>query len=270
MTPSSLATIITIPCYLLAAWLIFRSIRQQSEFKKRTNLPKLIWLAALTLHAIALGLLLFIASGLNLSFPNALSLVSWFVALLLFFSVWRHPLDNLALVVLPMVALALIVGLMTPTPANLFIAGNQGLQWHVLSSLVGFSILTLGAAQALLLSFQDKKLRSHKLTGWVRHLPPLQHMENFLFQLLGMGFFLLSVSLATGWIYIEDIFAQHLVHKTALSMTAWIVFAILLLGRFIYGWRGQKAIRWTLWGFVFLVLAYFGSKLVLELILHRN
>lgn len=270
MTLSPLVSALAIPCYLLATGLIFRSIKQQSDFKKRTLLPKAVWLLALLLHGTALGLVLFTATGLNLSFPNALSLVSWFIALLLFFSIWHHPLDSLALMVLPIVSLAIIAGLMTTTPANLLISGNQGLQWHVLSSLLGFSILALGATQALLLSYQDKKLRSHKFSGWVRHLPPLQYMEDFLFQLLTIGFLLLSISLATGWLFIDDIFAQHLVHKTVLSITAWVVFAVLLLGRFISGWRGQQAIRWTLWGFVFLVLAYFGSKLVLEIILQRT
>ena len=86
---------------------------------------------------------------------------------------------------------------------------------------------------------------------------------------IGVGFILLSVSLITGFIYLEDMFAQHLVHKTVLSIVAWIAFAVLLWGRYRFGWRGRKAIRWTLVGFAVLMLAYFGSKAVIELILHR-
>ncbi|MDD1608146.1 MAG: cytochrome c biogenesis protein CcsA, partial [Methylococcaceae bacterium] len=92
---------------------------------------------------------------------------------------------------------------------------------------------------------------------------------SLLFQMLGAGVFFLSISLISGFIFVENLFAQHLVHKTVLSILAWIIFSSLLIGRSRYGWRGQLAIQWTLIGFVSLLLAYFGSKLVLELILHR-
>jgi ABC-type uncharacterized transport system permease subunit len=94
-------------------------------------------------------------------------------------------------------------------------------------------------------------------------------MEALLFELIAVGFFLLSLALVSGFAFLEDMFAQHLVHKTLLSVVSWLVFAGLLWGRFRFGWRGRTAIRGTLTGFVLLMLAYFGSKLVLELILHR-
>jgi ABC-type uncharacterized transport system permease subunit len=94
-------------------------------------------------------------------------------------------------------------------------------------------------------------------------------MEGLMFEMIGIGFALLTLALLTGVLFLEDIFAQHLVHKTVLSICAWGVFAILLWGRWRFGWRGRTAIRWTVGGFVFLMLAYFGSKLVLELILGR-
>ncbi|MGH8472324.1 MAG: cytochrome C assembly family protein, partial [Gammaproteobacteria bacterium] len=100
-------------------------------------------------------------------------------------------------------------------------------------------------------------------------LPPLQTLEGLMFQHIGAGFFLLSLSLMSGMMFLNDIFAQHLVHKTVLSLVAWLVFAVLLFGRWRYGWRGRTAIRCTLGGFASLMLAYFGSKVVLELILHR-
>jgi len=87
--------------------------------------------------------------------------------------------------------------------------------------------------------------------------------------MIGVGFALLTLALVTGVLFLQDIFAQHLVHKTVLSIMAWCVFALLLWGRWRFGWRGRVAIRWTVGGFVFLMLAYFGSKLVLELILKR-
>ena len=92
-------------------------------------------------------------------------------------------------------------------------------------------------------------------------------METLLFQFLGFGFVCLSASLLTGFVYLEDIFAQHLVHKTVLSIIGWFILGVLLFGRIRFGWRGKTAIRWTLSAFAFLMLAFFGSKLVLEFIL---
>ena len=103
----------------------------------------------------------------------------------------------------------------------------------------------------------------------MRALPPLAIMERMLFQLIAVGFVLLTLSLLSGFVYLENMFAQHLVHKTILSILAWAVFGVLLLGRRLYGWRGKVAVRWTLSGIALLLLAYFGSKLVLELILQR-
>jgi len=127
---------------------------------------------------------------------------------------------------------------------------------------------SLAMFQALLLSLQDHQLKHKHPSGLIRNFPPLQTMESLLFGFLWAGWVVLSLSLLSGWLFFEDLFAQHLVHKTVLSCIAWVVFAVLLWGRHQLGWRGHKAIRWTLAGFCLLMLAYFGSKLVREFILH--
>jgi len=116
---------------------------------------------------------------------------------------------------------------------------------------------------------QDYQLRRKRLAWAMQMLPPLQVMETLMFQMVALGLLLLSLSLISGFLFLEDIFDQHLVHKTILSIAAWFVYATLLWGRWRYGWRGRKAIRWNLAGFFVLLLAYFGKKFVLELILHR-
>jgi len=118
-----------------------------------------------------------------------------------------------------------------------------------------------------LLAYQDRSIRQHHPGGFIRFLPPLHDMEILLFQFLGFGFVCLSVSLLTGFFYLDDIFSQRLVHKTVLSIAGWVILGVLLFGRLRFGWRGTIAIRWTLVAFVFLMLAFFGSKLVLEFIL---
>ena len=92
-------------------------------------------------------------------------------------------------------------------------------------------------------------------------------MESLLFETLWAGFGLLTLSLATGLIFFEDLFAQHLAHKAFFSLFSWIFFAILLWGRHFRGWRGKTAVRWTLIGFGTLALAYWGTKFVLKVLL---
>ena len=94
-------------------------------------------------------------------------------------------------------------------------------------------------------------------------------MEAMLFELLWIGLGLLSIAIASGALFIDDIFAQSLVHKTVLTIAAWLLFATLLWGHYRLGWRSKTAVRLTLAGFALLMLAFFGSKLVLELILQK-
>ena len=225
--------------------------------------------AALLLHAIVLYFELFTSRGLNLSFFNAVSLAAWTVAGLLLVSALTKPIENLGILALPLAAITVLLDLRFPGDHLLGRDADWALRLHVLTSILAYSLLTLASAQAILLAVQDNHLRRHHPGGFIRTLPPLQTMESLLFEMISLGFVLLSVGLLTGFVYLEDMFAQHLVHKTVLSIVAWFAFAVLLWGRYRFGWRGRTAIRWTLVGFVVLMLAYFGSKAVIELILQR-
>ncbi len=263
---SEILTLITVSAYLVAFGLLLTGLK--------TGRPhmisgcKLIWGGALAAHAILLFSTLFQENGLNLSFYNAISDVAWLVAMALFFAALTRPVHSLGLIILPISAIAVSLPMIFPGLSGHISQGPFGLKLHILFSLLAYALLTLAAAQAALLAWQDRKLRHHDPVGLIRKLPPLQHMESLLFQLIALGFVLLSIALATGFAFLEDMFAQHIVHKTVLSVVSWLVFAALLWGRWQLGWRGRKAIRWTIWGFAFLALAYFGSKLVREVILH--
>ena len=98
-------------------------------------------------------------------------------------------------------------------------------------------------------------------------MPPLRNMEAILFEVILIGFIVLTISLASGLVFLDNMFAQHLAHKTILSILAWLVFLTLLIGHWRLGWRGRTAVRWTLGGFVSLMMAYFGSKFALEILL---
>ena len=192
------------------------------------------------------------------------------INLIVITSCLHQPMHNLFLLLFPATALALIVSaLYYREPAATRILA-PGLGAHILLSLVAYSLLTVAALEALFLANQNRQLHQHHSSILMRILPPLQTMESLLFGILWIGIFLLSASIVSGFVFLDDLFAQHMVHKSFLSIAAWVVFAILLAGRHFLGWRGTVAIRWTLAGFFLLMLGYFGSKLVLEVILTRN
>ncbi|WP_353569868.1 cytochrome c biogenesis protein CcsA [Candidatus Albibeggiatoa sp. nov. BB20] len=227
-------------------------------------------LIAIILHALVLRQTMVMPEGLNLGFFNAVSLVSWVIALLLMLTLTSKPIESLIVVLFPLAAFS--IGLELYFHSTVLLISNIpfGVQIHIFYSVLAYSVLTISALQAIFLSIQDYQLR-HKRLGFVmRQLPPLQLMESLLFQMIGLGLLFLTLSLISGFVFLQDIFAQHLVHKTILSIAAWWLFAVLLWGHWQYGWRGRMVIRWHLLGFFILMLAYFGSKLVLELILHRT
>ncbi len=254
-------------CYLLAtAGLVLKLLGRL----KAAKAPILaLALGGVALHGIAAYRLLFPGGGMDLHFFNALSLTAWLIALLWGAMAAVQPVESLGIAILPIAALALLlqIGLGGAQPS--LGTGNLGLDLHILLSMLAYSVLSIAAFQAILLAIQDKHLREKHPGGFVRALPPLQAMEKLLFRLIGAGFVLLTFALLVGALYVEDLFAQHLVHKTVLSIIAWCVFAMLLWGRWRFGWRGRTAIRWTLGGFFFLMLAYFGSKWVIEIVLKR-
>lgn len=226
--------------------------------------------AGVLLQALLLYRTIITTSGINLGFFNAVALASWTVLVMLLLSSLTKPVENLGIVLFPVGALVIWLEHNFPSVHFLSQSAAWGLKFHVLVSLLAYSMLTLASVQAVLLAIQDHHLHSRHPGGFIRALPPLQTMESLLFEMISAGFVLLTLSLLSGLFFLEDMFAQHLVHKTVLSVLGWIVFGTLLLGRFRAGWRGRTAIIWTLSGFVVLMLAYFGSKAVLELILKRN
>jgi ABC-type uncharacterized transport system permease subunit len=224
---------------------------------------------AAILHGAVLYQGIVTAAGVNLGFFNALSLVTWVIVALMLLASLTRPVENLGLITLPTAAIALALTLMYTSERLLPTDRGFGFQVHIILAILAYSLLSIATVQALLLAFQERQLRRKRLGGIMRGLPPLQTMEMLLFQMIGVGFFLLSLAIVSGMMFLEDMFAQHVAHKTVLSICAWVIFGVLLWGRWRFGWRGRVAIRWSLAGFLVLMLAFFGSKLVLELVLGR-
>jgi ABC-type uncharacterized transport system permease subunit len=232
-------------------------------------LALILGFAGALIHAVFLYHTMVTETGINLGFFKAVSVAAWTILVLLLISSLTKPVENLGIVLFPLGALTVWLDNRYATAHFLSQSASWGLKVHVLVSMLAYSLLTLASVQALLLAVQDHHLHGRHPGGFIRSLPPLQTMESLLFEMIGAGFALLTLSLLSGFMFLEDMFAQHLVHKTVLSVVGWVVFGTLLLGRFRSGWRGRTAIMWTLSGFVVLMLAYFGSKAVLELILER-
>lgn len=264
-TTALLVATLSICTYLASTLLIIRHIDQSRMQKAALYLA---WTAVCT-HLLYTAIVFQQNSGFNFSFFSTGSLVAMIVALLLLIAAVNKPVEKLGIGVFPIAAIMLALELNFADKTQYVSKHNWAMSTHILTSIIAFSLLNIAALQAILLAIQDQQLKSHPPKRFIQSLPPLQTMESLLFQMLGTGLVFLSISLVSGFIFIEDLFAQHLVHKTVLSILAWVIFTCLLIGRNRYGWRGQTAIQWTLIGFVLLLLAYFGSKLVLELILHR-
>lgn len=265
-----LLCLLLVPAYLAAAALLVRRLAG-GGIPTGPGKGKILSIAlvAVALHAVLLYLQLFTPEGINFGFFNAVSLLTWLIALLLALTAFDRPVENLGIAVFPLAAIAVILEQIFPSNHILSPQRNI-LDIHIIISITAYSILSLAAVQAILIAIQDKHLREKHPGGFIRALPPLQTMESLLFQMIGVGFVMQSLSLASGFVYLDDMFAQHLAHKTFFSILAWLVFAVLLWGRWRFGWRGKTAIRWTLGGFVSLLFAYLGSKLVLELLLGQH
>lgn len=254
---------------LVAGWLGHRIFRLRLTTDAFSHTIAVLAGLALSGHGMILYRQILVEAGFNLGFYHALSLVCWVIALLAVLIGLYRAMSDMVVIFFPVAALALL--LQSVVPSTSIIPGGivAGLKMHIVLSVAAYSLLTLGALQSLVLAFEETRLRNRQPARILNILPPMQVLEELLVQTLTIGFFLLSLSLATGLMFMHDMLGQHLSHKVVLSIIAWFIFAIVLWGRWSRGWRGRKLINWTLGGFASLVLAYFGSKLVLELILQQ-
>lgn len=225
---------------------------------------------AILLHLVALTFGLIHEGSLRIGIAEAASLFVWQSALLLWLFALREPVGIIGTVIYPLAGLLAVMGALAPSPVSNLRISDWQVSLHVMLSLLSAGLLTLAAVQSLALAAQDRLLHRRRLAPVGGRLPPLQTTERVLFQLIAVGFVLLSLTLLSGLWFVHDWLAQHLAHKTILSITAWLIFGVLLWGRWRFGWRGRTAIRWALAGYVTLILAYFGSRLVLEQILGKQ
>ena len=264
-------SVIVLACYFGASvWLLTSASETQLRIAPG---QRFAGIALGTLAFVLHGWLLWLAvsnAAMAFSVADTASLVGWTVALIALVGTLQRPRFAGASAVL--LVLAGIVAVSTHREAPGFVVENRDwrLVVHVVLSTLAYALLSVAAVLAIGTSIVHRRLRSRRPMGNLRILPPLESLEGTMFQAMVAGWVLLSLALFSGFVFVENLWAQHLVHKTILSCMAWAVFAALILGRWRYGWRGPRLTYWVLGGVGLLLLAYFGAKVVLELILGRH
>lgn len=261
-------TILALVSYTSSFWYLFIHLMS----KRTPNLwcYGLIVVLGLILHGLVLSKDMITPLGVNYDVFNLISFTSGLMLSLSLILSLIRPILPLNLIGIPVAAIGLILGFSLSQSNQTIEHHGVGLDSHIILSLSAYAVLLMATIQAVLLWFQDRELKKkQKKRIWVNLLPPFQVMESLLFDLIITGFGLLTAALIFGFFTIDNFFAQHLAHKTAFSIISWFLYGALLIGHYKFGWRGRKAIRFTITGFVLLAIGFIGSKFVLEMILGR-
>jgi ABC-type uncharacterized transport system permease subunit len=262
--------------YTLVGWYFWRT-RWQETITIVNHGPvweRYVLLVPLILHGMTLYQSIFIDDGLSFGVVNAISAIVWLTVLIYWFSGFFHRLEGLQTMIAPLVAVAAIAVLLSMAFPSLHPLPNTespAFKAHLLVAMLAYSLLTIGVFHALLMMVVEYRLHHPAISSILTNLPPLLVMEKLLFRIIWAGFVLLTLTLFSGVIFSKEVFDQPLTftHKTLFGFISWGIFAALLIGRQLYGWRGRVAVRWILTGFVVLILAYIGSKFVVEILLNR-
>jgi ABC-type uncharacterized transport system permease subunit len=229
---------------------------------------RVLWIASFAVSChLLLSAMDWVQGNLDLGFYKISSLIFLLMGSVSLISMLLRPLHMLIIATFPLSALAVLVNHFAPATGQPMAGLPDGLLVHVSTSLLAFGVLTLGTFQGILVSIQTQRLRSHKTRGIIRMLPPLDTMEQMFYELLFAGTALLTVAILTGGIFIDDLLGQKLVHKTVLTSLGWALMSTTLFVHWRRGWRIGTALTLVFVGYALLALGFFGSKLVVELLL---
>lgn len=267
--PLSLLTFVAYS--LLAAYFLRAQLGGQAARLNVHGLVSHSVLLPLTLHAWLLSQSLFADGQLSFGLANALSLILWLTMLVYWLARFFYPIGSLQALVLPLAAIGAVLPALFPAPRPLDHPTSFAFDAHLVAAMLAYSLLTIAVLHAVMISLVEKRLHHGTLPTLLRNLPPLLTMESLLFRIIWGGFVVLSLTLTSGMFFSEQVFGKpwQFGHKTLFGLMSWLVFAALLFGHRRYGWRGKIAVRWTVSGFVFLLLAYLGTEFVLEVLLRR-
>lgn len=229
-------------------------------------------LVPLALHAATIAADLFDAHAMRFGFGQALSVMLWLAVAIYWIESWFIRLDGLQAIVLPIAAITVLLPAIFPGFELREFTHSIGFRVHLVMAMAAYSLFTIAALQAVFMAVFERRLHAGVVSGPFARMPPLLTLERTLFRLIAIGFVLLTATIVSGGFFAEQVFGRALRfdHKTLFAVVSWLIFAALLVGRYRYGWRGRTALRWVFAGFIMLLLAYVGSRFVLEVILQRG
>ncbi len=274
-----LLQLLPIALYAMFAAYLARTRWQSGPATMAPNTPQpLTWLerggllAMLLVHGVVVHRQMLQGETLHFGFANALSLMMWLALVFYWVESFYTRLEGLLALALPLAALCALMPVMWPEERAIAASHSPIFRLHFFLAMLAYSLFTLAAMHALLMSASERQLHQGRVTRALAALPPLLTLEALLFRLISLAFALLTATLLSGVVFSEELFGRAFPfnHKTIFAIASWVVFAILLVGRHLRGWRGRKALRWTMGGFLFLMLAYVGMRFVVEVLLGRS
>lgn len=226
--------------------------------------------AALLTHGWVLWMDMLAGNVLHFGLSTALSLTLWLALLMYFAESFVTRIGSLLTVAMPIAAVCAFLPAVLPGSMDVS-AHTWAFRLHLVVAMLAYSLFTLAALHAVMMAVAERQLHHARLDSSVGALPPLLTLENLLFRLISVAFLFLTLTVGSGVLFSEQVFGKPLTwnHKTIFTIASWLLFGILLAGRYLRGWRGRVAQRWTVAGFVCLFLAYAGTRFVLEVVLHR-
>lgn len=261
--------IIEIVSVFLYCCLFFYSLHRLSRDQQLNNIAINLLFATLVGHGYITYLHIDGGNGQNLGLFNIFCMTTWLAMCLVSWNLFRHKAYPLLLISIPIAAISIVGVALYPGISPISLKGKSLNALHILTGIASLSLLLIAALQSLLVLYLDKSLRKRPatITQW---FGPLQEMERYLMQLLTIGFALMSFSLLLVPFLPYALESGQAIHKIVLTSCSWLVLAVLMYGRYISGWQGVYAAKWSLLGILLLLIGYFGSKLVLEFFLPQS
>ena len=268
----------TAGCWLALSALAWRASRPAAAgaavvARGELRLESFLVPVALVLHAMLLYRSVITPEGLDLGVANAISLLVWLTVLIYWFAGLAFDgLAGMLGLMSPVALIAVLLQAVIPTRHLVTYGGNPLFTLHFAIAMLAYSLFIVATVHALVMLAEEKWLHRGVLPPFLKSLPPLMEMEALLFRILLAAFVLLTLTVASGLLFSEQLFGKPftVTHKTVFGVISWVIFGSLLAGHYFRGWRGRTAVVWTLAGFTALMLAYVGSKVVLELVLGRG
>jgi len=254
--------------YCIGFSIVWRHRSSQQILRPNSPIFPLVVMLSIVLHAIALAGQIQSPVGINLNLIATANVVAFVMVVVVAITNTRLPIANLYLLLFPISVVFLLLSLLLEPGAEPLTNISTPLTAHILISLAAYSTLMMAACQSIFLAVQERQLRTPNKSHH-HMLPPLETMERLLLAMIWIGLILLTVSILSGFLFLDNMFAQRVVHHTVLTSLSWIAYASFIAGRYLFGWRGLTAVRWSLVAFALLVLGYVGSKFVLEYLIQR-